>query len=170
VGNAVDDGILLTSVQSEEEVHDRGSSEERSGLPLCFACAQAHSANAPRAGRATPLIRRSRSHGRAERARAAVPDIVARLIGQGLQDAWGQTLVIDNRGGAGGIPGVTTVAKQSAPDGYTMLLGSNGHLSFAPAIRPNLPFDPQKDLTPGVARREPGFRRRDRRIGARRAR
>ena len=61
-------------------------------------------------------------------------DIVARLIGQGLQDAWGQTIVVDNRGGAGGIPGVTTVAKHSAPDGYTMLLGSNGHLSFAPAV------------------------------------
>src|ERR1044072_6058916 len=75
-------------------------------------------------------------------------DIVARLIAQGLQDAWGQTVVVDNRGGAGGIPGVAMVAKNSAPDGYTMLLGSNGHLSFAPAIRPNLPFDPQKDLTP----------------------
>jgi tripartite-type tricarboxylate transporter receptor subunit TctC len=75
-------------------------------------------------------------------------DIVARLIGQGLQDAWGQTVVVDNRGGAGGIPGVTTVAKQSAPDGYTMCLGSNGHISFAVAVRPNLPFDPQKDLTP----------------------
>ena len=75
-------------------------------------------------------------------------DIVARLIGQGLQEAWGQTVVVDNRGGAGGIPGVTTVAKQSAADGHTMLLGSNGHLSFAPAIRPNLPFDPQKDITP----------------------
>ena len=36
-------------------------------------------------------------------------DIVARLIGQGLQDAWGQSVVVDNRGGAGGIPGVTTV-------------------------------------------------------------
>ncbi|HYC45412.1 MAG TPA: tripartite tricarboxylate transporter substrate binding protein [Burkholderiales bacterium] len=75
-------------------------------------------------------------------------DIVARLIGQGLQDAWGQTVVVDNRGGAGGIPGVTMVAKHSAADGYTMLLGSNGHISFAPAVRPNLAFDPQKDLTP----------------------
>jgi tripartite-type tricarboxylate transporter receptor subunit TctC len=74
-------------------------------------------------------------------------DIVARLIAQGLTDAWGQTVVVDNRGGAGGIPGVTTVARQSAPDGYTMLLGSNGHISFAPAVRPNLAFDPQKDLT-----------------------
>jgi tripartite-type tricarboxylate transporter receptor subunit TctC len=75
-------------------------------------------------------------------------DIVARLIGQALTDSWGQTLVIDNRGGAGGIPAVTMVAKQSAPDGYTMLLGSNGHVSFAPAIYRNLPFDPQKNLAP----------------------
>src|SRR4051812_11624368 len=75
-------------------------------------------------------------------------DIVARLIAQGLQESWGQTVVVDNRGGAGGIPGVTMVAKNSAPDGYTMCLGSNGHLSFAPAIHPNLAFDPQKDLAP----------------------
>ena len=74
-------------------------------------------------------------------------DIIARLIGQGLQEAWGQTVVVDNRGGAGGIPGVALVANNSAPDGYTMLLGSNGHLSFAPAIRTKLPFDPQKDIT-----------------------
>ena len=41
-------------------------------------------------------------------------DIVARLIGQGLSESWGQTLVVDNRGGAGGIPAVTLVAKGSA--------------------------------------------------------
>ena len=75
-------------------------------------------------------------------------DIIARLLGQGLQEAWGQTVVIDNRGGAGGIPAVTLVAKHSAPDGYTMCLGSNGHLSFGPAVRKHLPFDPQKDITP----------------------
>ena len=75
-------------------------------------------------------------------------DIVARLIGQGLTESWGQTVVVDNRGGAGGMPAVTMVAKASAADGYTMLLGSNGHVSFAPAIYRNLPFDPQKDLAP----------------------
>ena len=75
-------------------------------------------------------------------------DIIARMIGQGLTDAWGQTVVIDNRGGAGGQAGVTIVAKQSAPDGYTMLLGSVGHLSFAAAIRKDLGFDPMRDLTP----------------------
>ncbi len=75
-------------------------------------------------------------------------DIIARLIGQGLNESWGQAVVIDNRGGAGGIPGVTTVAKASAPDGYTLLLGSNGHLSFAPAIYRKLAYDPQQDLAP----------------------
>jgi tripartite-type tricarboxylate transporter receptor subunit TctC len=75
-------------------------------------------------------------------------DIVARLVGQALQERWGQTLVVDNRGGAGGIPAVAMVAKNSAPDGYTMCVGSNGHLSFAPAIHRHLSFDPQKDLTP----------------------
>ncbi len=75
-------------------------------------------------------------------------DIVARLIGQGLTDAWGQTVVVDNRGGAGGIPALTLVAKGSAADGYTALVGSNGHLSFAPAIYPRLGFDPRTDLAP----------------------
>jgi tripartite-type tricarboxylate transporter receptor subunit TctC len=75
-------------------------------------------------------------------------DIIGRLIAQGLADTWGQTVVVDNRGGAGGIAGVTIVAKQSAPDGYTMLLGSVGHLTFAPAIERNLAYDPQKDLAP----------------------
>jgi tripartite-type tricarboxylate transporter receptor subunit TctC len=74
-------------------------------------------------------------------------DIVARLVAQALQERWGQTVVVDNRGGAGGIPAVAMVAKSSAPDGYTMCVGSNGHLSFAPAIHRHLSFDPQKDLT-----------------------
>ena len=75
-------------------------------------------------------------------------DIIARLIAQGLGDAWRQTVVVDNRGGAGGVAGVTIVAKQSAADGYTMLLGSVGHLAFVPAVRTNLGHDPLKDLTP----------------------
>ncbi|MCC7484523.1 MAG: tripartite tricarboxylate transporter substrate binding protein [Burkholderiales bacterium] len=75
-------------------------------------------------------------------------DIIARLIAQGLTDAWGQQVVVDNRGGAGGMAGVTIVAKQSAADGYTMLLGSVGHISFVPAVRANPGFDPRQDLTP----------------------
>ena len=75
-------------------------------------------------------------------------DIVARLMAQGINDALGQPVVVDNRGGAGGIAGVTVAATASAPDGYTLLLGSSGHLSFAPAVNRRLPFDPQKDLVP----------------------
>ncbi len=75
-------------------------------------------------------------------------DIIARLIAQGLTDAWGQTVVVDNRGGAGGLAGVLIVARQSAPDGYTMLLGSIGHLTFVPAVRKDAGFDPLKDVTP----------------------
>ncbi len=75
-------------------------------------------------------------------------DIVARVIAQGLSEVWGQTVVVDNRGGAGGTAGVTVAARASAPDGYTLLLGSNGHLSFAPAVNRHLPYDPQKDLAP----------------------
>lgn len=74
-------------------------------------------------------------------------DIIARLIGHGLTDAWGQTVVVDNRGGGGGTVGVTIVAK-AQPDGYTMLLGSVGHLTFAPVVRPGLAYDAQKDLAP----------------------
>lgn len=75
-------------------------------------------------------------------------DIIARLLAQGFFESWGQTVVVDNRGGGGGIPAVTLVAKQSAADGYTMLLGSVGHLSFAPAIERNLSYDPRRDLVP----------------------
>ena len=75
-------------------------------------------------------------------------DIIARMIGQGLTDAWGQTVVVDNRGGAGGLAGVLIVARQSAADGHTMLLGSIGHLTFVPNVRKDAGFDPLKDVTP----------------------
>ena len=75
-------------------------------------------------------------------------DLAARLIAQGLTESFGQAVVVDNRGGAGGIAGVTVAAKHVAPDGYTLVLGSNGHLSFASAVNPKLPYDPQKDLAP----------------------
>jgi tripartite-type tricarboxylate transporter receptor subunit TctC len=74
-------------------------------------------------------------------------DIVARLIAQGLTDRWGQSVVVDNHGGGGGVIGVSLVAK-AVPDGYTMLLGSNGHITFASALYRNLPYDTQKDLAP----------------------
>jgi tripartite-type tricarboxylate transporter receptor subunit TctC len=74
-------------------------------------------------------------------------DIIARLIAQGLTERWGQSVVVDNHGGGGGVIGVSLVAKAPA-DGYTMLLGSSGHITFAPALYRNLPYDTQKDLAP----------------------
>jgi tripartite-type tricarboxylate transporter receptor subunit TctC len=71
-------------------------------------------------------------------------DIIARLVGQQLGQGWGQTVVVDNRGGSGGIIG-TKLATEAAPDGYTMVLCSLG-VSYAPALYPKLPFDPLRDL------------------------
>jgi tripartite-type tricarboxylate transporter receptor subunit TctC len=71
-------------------------------------------------------------------------DIIGRLVAQELGQAWGQTVVVDNRGGGGGTIG-THLAVKSAPDGYTMLLCSLG-LSYAPALYSKLPYDPAKDL------------------------
>ena len=75
-------------------------------------------------------------------------DIVARLIAQGLNDRLRHPVVVDNRGGAGGMPAVGTVARGTTPDGYTLMVASNGHLTFGPALYRNLPFDAQKDLAP----------------------
>lgn len=74
-------------------------------------------------------------------------DIIARIIAQAVSDGWGQTVVVDNRGGGGGTVGMAIVARAS-PDGHTMGLGSVGHLTFSPIVRPGLPYDAQKDLTP----------------------
>jgi len=73
-------------------------------------------------------------------------DIIGRLLAQELGQAWGQTVVVDNRGGGGGTIG-TNLAAKATPDGYTMVLASLG-LSYAPALYSKLPFDPLKDLAP----------------------
>src|SRR3990172_5192959 len=74
-------------------------------------------------------------------------DIIARLIGQGLSDTWGEPVVVDNRSGAGGSIG-THLAARAAPDGHTMVLGSVGSVTFVPALYSKLSYDPQKDFTP----------------------
>jgi tripartite-type tricarboxylate transporter receptor subunit TctC len=73
-------------------------------------------------------------------------DIVARSLAQKMTDAWGQSVVIDNRGGAGGIIGSDTVAKAPA-DGYTLLLATTGNATQV-ALQSKLPFDLQKDFAP----------------------
>jgi tripartite-type tricarboxylate transporter receptor subunit TctC len=73
-------------------------------------------------------------------------DIIARLVAQELTQTWGQTVVVDNRGGSGGIIG-TNLAVKSTPDGYTMVLCSLG-VSYAPALYSRLPYSTEKDLLP----------------------
>ncbi len=74
-------------------------------------------------------------------------DILARAIGQKLNEAWGQPVVIDNVPGAGGSIGADKVAKAPA-DGYTLLMGHIGTLAVNPSLYPNLPYDPVKSFAP----------------------
>lgn len=74
-------------------------------------------------------------------------DISARIINAPLGEALGQTVVVDNRPGAGGNLGASLVAK-ATPDGYTLLVGSSGPLSVNPVIFKNLPYDSLKDFAP----------------------
>jgi tripartite-type tricarboxylate transporter receptor subunit TctC len=73
-------------------------------------------------------------------------DIVARLVAQKMTEAYGQTVVVDNRGGAGGTIGTDLVAK-SKPDGYTLLVASMG-VAVNAVLYPKLPYDTLKDLAP----------------------
>jgi tripartite-type tricarboxylate transporter receptor subunit TctC len=75
------------------------------------------------------------------------PDILARLIGERLQQAWGQSVVIDNKPGAGGNTGADSVAK-AAPDGYTVVLGTVGTHSINGALYTKMPYDMVKDFAP----------------------
>jgi tripartite-type tricarboxylate transporter receptor subunit TctC len=77
----------------------------------------------------------------------AGPDQVARMLGQYLQEALGQTVVIENRAGALGSIGAQEVAR-SAPDGYTLLMGTNTTQAANVSMLKNLPYDPAKDFTP----------------------
>src|ERR1700704_4088858 len=77
----------------------------------------------------------------------AGPDQVARLLGQHLQDAFGQTVVIENRAGALGSLGAQEVAR-SAPDGYTLVMGTNTTHAGNVAMLKNLSYDPVKDFAP----------------------
>ena len=73
-------------------------------------------------------------------------DITARTVQAALGEALGQPVVVENRPGAGGTVGSGQVAK-SAPDGYTLLLGSSGTITNAPAVYKNITYDPVNDLT-----------------------
>jgi tripartite-type tricarboxylate transporter receptor subunit TctC len=72
-------------------------------------------------------------------------DIAARIIAEGLSREWGQQVVIENIGGGAAIPGVVT-ARDRAPDGYTLLMGTSAAMVVNPAIIEKLPYDPFNDF------------------------
>ena len=74
-------------------------------------------------------------------------DILAREIGARMQENWKQTVVIDNRPGAGGNLGADIVAK-AQPDGHTILLGTNGTHAINPSLYTKMPYDAVKDFAP----------------------
>src|SRR3979411_2523311 len=73
--------------------------------------------------------------------------LVARIIAEKMGETIGQSIVVENRGGAGSTIGARLVAK-SLPDGYTLLLGFTGTLAIAPSMYPNAGFDPRRDFAP----------------------
>ncbi|WP_066271336.1 tripartite tricarboxylate transporter substrate binding protein [Hydrogenophaga palleronii] len=77
-------------------------------------------------------------------------DLLARKLGEKLGTTWKQTVLVDNRPGAGGTVGADHVSK-SEPDGYTLLLGVTGSNGIAGALYPNLPYDVVKGFTPVTA-------------------
>ncbi|CAN7380826.1 tripartite tricarboxylate transporter substrate binding protein [Acidovorax sp. LjRoot129] len=80
-------------------------------------------------------------------------DVLGRLIGKKLGDKLGQSVVIDNRAGAGTVIGAAYVAK-ATPDGYTLLMSSGTTFTVNPAVRAKLPYDPVKSFDPiGIAGR-----------------
>jgi tripartite-type tricarboxylate transporter receptor subunit TctC len=74
-------------------------------------------------------------------------DAMARIVADKLSGALGQQVVVDNRGGAGGLVGTRAVARAAA-DGYTLLLGHTGTLSINPTLYTHAGYDPRKDFSP----------------------
>jgi tripartite-type tricarboxylate transporter receptor subunit TctC len=74
-------------------------------------------------------------------------DILARAVSQKLSERLGQTVIVDNKPGAGGVLG-SELALKAAPDGYTLLLATTSTHTIAPAVNPKLPYDAFADFTP----------------------
>ena len=74
-------------------------------------------------------------------------DMLSRLLGQKMSEKWGQSVIVDNRGSAGGLVGFELAAK-AVPDGYTLLLANGAGLTINPHVYLKLPYDPQRDFQP----------------------
>src|SRR3954463_7178976 len=75
------------------------------------------------------------------------PSLLARLVGQKLEQRLGKPFIIDHRAGGGGVIGVTQVA-HGTPDGYPIMMASSTALAINVNVRKTLPYDPRKDITP----------------------
>ncbi|AMN44283.1 Bug family tripartite tricarboxylate transporter substrate binding protein [Rhodoplanes sp. Z2-YC6860] len=73
--------------------------------------------------------------------------LIARIIGQKLEQRLGKPFIIDHRAGGGGLPAVNAVA-HGTPDGYTIMMASSTALAINVNVRKSLPYDPRKDITP----------------------
>ncbi len=74
-------------------------------------------------------------------------DVAARLVAPHMAEDLGQQVIIDNRGGAGGVVG-TEIAARAAPDGYTVLFGTSAGLTINPQLQPKLPYNVERDFAP----------------------
>ena len=74
-------------------------------------------------------------------------DILGRLVGQKLNERWGQAVVVENRGGAGGTVGLAAAAKLPG-DGYHLAMGGSSNMAVAPSLYKKLPYDSVRDFTP----------------------
>jgi tripartite-type tricarboxylate transporter receptor subunit TctC len=74
-------------------------------------------------------------------------DLVARTLAQRLTESLGQTFIVENRGGAGGVIGADLVAKSTA-DGYTLVMGTPGSMTINPNLTAKMPYDTLRDFAP----------------------
>jgi tripartite-type tricarboxylate transporter receptor subunit TctC len=109
-------------------------------LPTSFAVAQNKTGAAANLDYPTKPIRFMASF-----PAGGVGDIVSRIVVRSLSQRLGQSIVVDNKSGAGGVIGAEAIAK-SAPDGYTMGIGTSGSLGINVALMPGLPYQPLKDF------------------------
>jgi tripartite-type tricarboxylate transporter receptor subunit TctC len=111
------------------------------GLALAFACAGSAAVAQTYPSRPVRII--------VPLPAGTATDMAARVLGQQLSATLGQPFVIDNKPGASGSIGVMEMVR-AAPDGYTLLLGSNSPLATNLALLKNMPYDPRRDFTPIV--------------------
>jgi tripartite-type tricarboxylate transporter receptor subunit TctC len=103
---------------------------------------------------AAPMIARAQAPWPSRTVRFIVPfppgqaaDIFARLMAERLGELWKQQVIVDNKGGGGGIPGVEA-GRTAAPDGYTFLIATSGTFGVNPSLYPDLPYKPLVDFKP----------------------